>query len=370
MKIDLRFLLFILLLNSCSKNTKLIYNGLPTIKASQVNIDYKVADDWHYGWWSIAPEVANDTLQVTCYNAKEKFLFKTNIDSIGFEIKPNQTKKFYVLLHDSLYAHTIIQGVPFRRNKITFDSFKNSKIKFNYPNQANEYLSNLKQKYPINFGSNISSEKDTVLSILNWTNSRWEHSGNNSPKKNDGISILEEAESGGRFPCFAYAIVLRDQLTSLGYKARTVYLKTQDAKTRKGSPGHVATEVYLDDLKKWIFIDGQFNVMPTLNGVPLNAVEFQNAINNNYEQFKLESLGNKVVSKRYYVNFVYDYLFYLDTALDNRYDKKERVTIDDKRSLMLVPKGSKNLDFINFWNMKVDYCLYTNSLSDFYEPPN
>jgi len=209
-----------------------------------------------------------------------------------------------------------------------------------------------------------------VLSILNWTNSRWKHSGNHSPKKNDGISILDEAKSGGRFPCFAYAIVLRDQLNALGYKARTVYLKTQDATTRKSSPGHVATEVFLNDLKKWVFLDGQFNAMPTLDGIPLNAVEFQHAINHNYKQFKLESYGSEVVSKRYYVNFVYDYLYYFDTSLDTRYNVTERMKIDGKSSLMLVPKGSKKLDFINFWNMKVDYCVYTNSLMDFYESPN
>lgn len=58
-----------------------------------------------------------------------------------------------------------------------------------------------------------------ILSILNWTHHQWKHDGNRSPKKNDAISILNEVKEGARFPCFAYAIVLRDQLTAHGFKA-------------------------------------------------------------------------------------------------------------------------------------------------------
>jgi len=87
-------------------------------------------------------------------------------------------------------------------------------------------------------------------------------------KTNDAISILKEAEEGRQFPCFAFAIVLRDQLNAMGFNARTVYLKSKNARRSKYPPGHVATEVYLNDLKKWVFIDGQFNVLPILDEIP------------------------------------------------------------------------------------------------------
>jgi len=100
--------------------------------------------------------------------------------------------------------------------------------------------------------------------LLNWTNKRWEHSGNNTPKESDAISILKEAETGKKFRCVEYAIVLSSALKSIGIPARTLGLKTKDVdKTRYGA-GHVVTEAYLTDFNKWIFLDGQMNYAPFL----------------------------------------------------------------------------------------------------------
>ena len=126
----------------------------------------------------------------------------------------------------------------------------------------------------------------------------------------------------------------------------------------------------LNDLQKWVLVDGQFNVMPFLNDVPLNSVEFQNAIGNHYDEFELLSLSSEKTTKKNYFNFIYDYLYYFDTTLDNRYEKSKKHMIDGKRSIMLVPLGAENLTHIDFWNMDVDYCVYTNSISDFYAKPN
>lgn len=281
----------------------------------------------------------------------------------------NTATDFYVQMNEDTYAHTIIKGVAFESDQLNFDNSRNAILDIKYQQEESAYLNRLKNSYPLDFNNNALSDTEVVLQVLNWTNSRWEHSGNNSPSKNDAITILNEASEGQQFPCFAYAIVLRDQLNALDFKARTIYLKTKDAANRNGPPGHVATEVYLEDLEKWIFIDGQFNVMPVLNGVPLNAVEFQNSISNDYDKFELKSLSKEKMAKNKYVDFVYDYLYYFDTSMDNRYEKEESHVIDDKSSIMLVPKGAKNLTHIDFWNMDVDYCVYTNSIQDFYTKP-
>lgn len=270
----------------------------------------------------------------------------------------------------SEYAHTIIQGIPFQTNSLAFDSSRISDLQVKYQVEESAYLTKLKKGYPLSFLKDDMSDMDVVLAVLNWTHTRWKHNGMNSPSKNDAITILKEAEEGQRFPCFAYAIVLRDQLNALGYHARTVYLKTEDAAHRKSSPGHVATEVYLNDLNKWIFLDGQFNVMPTLDGVPLNAVEFQDAINNNFDEFELTTLSEEEISKKRYINFIYDYLFYLDTSLDNRYGAETTYTLDGKESMMLVPLEAEPLTHVGYWDLKVeDYCIYTNSVADFYASP-
>jgi len=369
MKVNLAVLAIFLVLNACSPSKKLQYNGSPVVNAKSVKTEYRIGNDWYKGQWRIAPEVKHDTLKVTCYQSKETFEFKTDIDSISFEIAANNIKDFYVKLNENTYAHTIIEGVAFQSNQLEFGNSQDLEISIKYQTESSDYLTALKKKYPLDFINDNMSDTEKVLAVLHWTHSRWKHNGNNTPSKGDAITILNEAKEGQQFPCFAYAIVLKDQLNALGYKARTIYLKTQDAENRKRSPGHVATEVYLEDLQKWVFIDGQYNVMPTLNGIPLNAVEFQHAISNNYDQFEIENISDEIITKKSYVNFVYDYLFYLDTSLDNRYEKDTRFKIDNKRSIMLVPKGAKNLTHIDFWNMDVNYCIYTNSLKDFYAKP-
>ena len=258
----------------------------------------------------------------------------------------------------------------FESNNIAYSiSDRNPDIQIRYQVGPSPYLQSLKEKYPLDdVLKENDSDTDKVLKILNWTNSRWKHNGRNSPKQDDAISILKEAEEGGEFPCFAYAIVLRDQLNASGFKARTVYLKTKDAKKSKYPPGHVATEVYLPDLQKWIFIDGQFNVMPVLDETPLHAVEFQQAITNQTNGLKLLSF-NRAVTDGEYFGFVYPYLYYLDTTLDNRYEYENPHQVDGKSSLMLVPAGARNLKRINFWDMDIDDCLYTNSIMDFYAGP-
>jgi hypothetical protein len=361
------FVIFIFI--SCASETKETEQKPAVIKATSTETAYRVATDWYKGRWSIAPHVEHDTLEITCYSPVTNFLFKTDIDSIAFDIEVNTSKDFYVQLHDSLRAHTIIKAIPFKTQLISYNNTADDGVDFKYPTLESTYLDDLRKTYPLSLPT-TKSDMEKVLYVLHWTNSRWKHNGNQSPKKNDAISILQEAEEGGRFPCFAYAIVLRDQLSALGFKARTVYLKTGDAKTRKGSPGHVATEVYLEDLQKWVFVDGQFNVMPSLNGVPLNAIEFQKAISSDFDAFKLLTHDqNTKISKTNYVNFVYDYLFYLDTTLDNRYERDERHMIDGKASLMLVPSGAENLKYINFWDMEINYCKYTTSAKTFYAKP-
>ena len=370
MKRILSILINVLLVNLCLSQKMPTYNSYPVIHAESTYTEYRVGNEWYKGRWSIAPQVEHDTLMIVCYGSEEPFLFKTDRDSIAFDLQANVIKDFYVRMDENTYAHTIVQGISFRSEHLTFEESRNNAIKTKYQTAKCDYLEKLKKEYPLDFFDHKKSDTELILHVLHWTNSQWSHNGNNSPSKNDAITILNEASQGQQFPCFAYAIVLRDQLSALGFKARTLYLKTKDAENRMGPPGHVATEVYSDDLQKWIFIDGQFNVMPTLHGTPLNAVEFQDAISNHYDEFTLQSLSDQTESKKGYVTFIYDYLYYLDTSLDNRYEREERHLVDGKRSMMLVPKGAKNLAYIDFWDMDIDYCIYTNSLKDFYANPN
>ena len=365
-----RYFFFIVLVSglfSTQVKSQQTYQQQPLIFANNERADIGIGKDWYPNRWRISPQVANDTLKLKIYGKSESFAFRTDKDSIRFEIKPGETKSFYVKMPDAAPAFTLITAEKFAWDKIAYaKTAKKKDLNLLFEQKQAKYFDQLRKQYPTaHLLKNERSDLQKVLSILNWTHHQWKHDGGNAPKGSDGLSILNEAKAGGRFPCFAYAIVLRDQLTANGFAARVLYLKTKDAATRKGSPGHVVTEVYLKDQHKWAFIDGQFNVLPLLNGKPLNAVEFQNALSNNYEQVVLASRDQ--VDKRSFTEFVYDYLYYFDTAIDNcLLSDKQKVTYGGKRSIMLVPIGAENLAKIDFWKSTVDYCWYSNSINDFY----
>jgi hypothetical protein len=347
------------------------YNGLPVINAANERIKYYV-NNVENSNWSVMPKIADDSLLIKTYLSdrdKITFVFKTDIDSIKFEINNNETRRFYVHLNKEAYALTTVI-----RQKIFIPELRHAATKSNpnntilYTNDKEKsYLDSLRVKYPIGFKS-AKNQLYKVLTILNWTRSQWEHRGDVSPKRNDAISILDEVKAGGRFPCFAYGYVLASQLKVSGFKSRVIYLKTSDIATSMKGGGHVATEVYIDEWEKWVFVDAQFNAMPVLNNVPLNAVELQNAIRTDFDKLEFRSLGT--VDKMAYINFVQPYLFYFDCSFDQREDViATRNTVDGKRSLMLVPLGAENPTSMMVWDAKVDYCVYTNSINDFYAKP-
>ena len=364
----------IILLGSSNNKIKdskhLTYKGLPIIKAKSEKADIRIGKDRINGVWTISPRIKFDSLLVKCHSKREDFAFYTDIDSIVLNLKPEQVYNFYVSLNDTAYALTVIKGVSLNYSTLNFDTVsKNKELKFWYEhNNNNAYLDSLRTIYHID-SLIVDAKNDTqkALKILNWVHNQWHHNGNNEPKKSDAISILKEVKEGKNFRCVEYGIVATACLNSVGLKARTLGLSTKDVETRQYGAGHVLLEVYLNDLKKWAILDGQWDAMPVLDNIPLNAVEFQKAISENYKDIEILSLSG--TSKRLYIDWIYPYLYYFTISFDNREGTSFKSRkINGKTNLMLVPIGAKNPKIFQI-NSKIDYCLYTHSLKDFYESP-
>ncbi len=261
---------------------------------------------------------------------------------------------------------TELKNVVFENNPV------NDKYKFKYPDTTgNEYLRKLRTDYGLDkMTSNLKTDFDKIVTILDWTHNQWEHSGSNTPSESDPITILEEAKKGNNFRCVEYGIVSAAALNSIGIPSRVLGLKTADVEEVKYGAGHVVAEAYSKEYGKWIFIDGQFNAIPVLNNIPLNAVEFRNALSNK----KLKIINKKGESleeeKKEYIDWVGKYLYYFSTHFDNRYvPDNEKIKIMGKSNLMLVPSGAKNPTVFQ-QKYKIDYCIYTNNVNDFYQKPN
>ena len=137
-----------------------------------------------------------------------------------------------------------------------------------------------------------------------------------------------------------------------------MYLKTKDVETRKHSAGHIGSEVYLEDLKKWVFIDGQWGAIPMLEDTPLSAYEFGVAIREKDSNLKINWANNVYqVSDAEYFEWIEPYLYYMDSYFRN---------VDGGyTSVMFVPDGGKNVTvFQKNDDINIDY--YLRDVSVFY----
>ncbi len=276
-----------------------------------------------------------------------------------------------------LFCYPFLRLIKFIPNtkisKLEFNEIdSNTKYHFLYSDTVdNEYLQQLRIDYGIDkLTEKTDNQLEKVKLVLNWVHNQWRHSGNNQPSKSDALTVLKEARDGQNFRCVEYGIVTTAALQSVGIKARVLALKTRDVEQVKSSAGHVLAEAYIDDLGKWIMLDGQYNIIPMLNNIPLNAVEFQKAIIEK-RQFKLVNISGEVSPKlrKSYMGFIPYYLYYFDIDFDNREAfNKETKEINGKRKLMLVPLGAR---FPAKFQRKypIDYCEYTSNIKDFYRKP-
>jgi hypothetical protein len=96
---------------------------------------------------------------------------------------------------------------------------------------------------------------DTAQTLLRWVNRAWEHA-NDHVVDPDALEVLDRVSAGQRFACVEYSIVLSQTLNAVSIPARRVALRQANHHVGVGR-GHVISEAWLDDLAKWVVLDGQ-----------------------------------------------------------------------------------------------------------------
>ncbi|HEY3529083.1 MAG TPA: transglutaminase-like domain-containing protein [Nocardioides sp.] len=96
----------------------------------------------------------------------------------------------------------------------------------------------------------------TASATLAWVTGRWRHSSTNHVAARDANAVLDLVQAGGRFACREYTIVLTQALNAIGIPARPVDLFREDYHAGMGT-AHAVTEAWLDDLGRWVVLDGQ-----------------------------------------------------------------------------------------------------------------
>ncbi|WP_400191626.1 transglutaminase family protein [Hymenobacter sp. B81] len=224
------------------------------------------------------------------------------------------------------------------------------------------YLETMRDRYGL---GTLVADKTTDLAkaqaVCAWVHNRLDHNGHIPTKKTDPMGILQDAQLEQQVQCVGFGIVLAAALQSVGIPARPLYLKMADSETRGSAAGHAATEAWLKEQQKWVLVDAQWDVIPLLNGTPLNAVELQQALAT--EAPGLRGLTSTDAKWKFYFKWLRDYLYYLDTPLDNRFGTKTSTA-----GLMLVPVGAKK-PVVFQRTTRLHNLRYTHSPATFYADP-
>ncbi|MCK4751805.1 MAG: transglutaminase domain-containing protein [Planctomycetes bacterium] len=237
------------------------------------------------------------------------------------------------------------------------------------PNNPN--IVKLRKEYDMErLVSGAKDDYEKLRLITGWVQKQWKHNGNNKPSKSDPLTILKEASEGKSFRCVEYAKVVAGCARSLGMPSRTLALKRSDVENAKSSAGHVVAEVWLNQFNKWVFVDGQWGAIPEANGVPLNAIEFQNAIACELAGLKIRFATERKQKK--YLAWIVRYLYYFDFNLDQRFynaeTEEERIS-GSKGKIMLVPKGA-NKPKVFQRKYPIKNCTYISNPKAFYPQMN
>lgn len=121
-----------------------------------------------------------------------------------------------------------------------------------------------------------SSAWDTTRDVLAWVATRWKHA-NDHNEAADALEILDRVDSGARFACDEYAVVLAQGLNALGIPARLVGLFQRDHYYGVAR-AHSVAEAWIDDLDSWVLLDGQNGAYwRDGSGRPLGATELRRA---------------------------------------------------------------------------------------------
>ncbi len=117
----------------------------------------------------------------------------------------------------------------------------------------------------------------TAEMLLGWVTDRWRHSGDSHDTSDDANVVLDRVEQGERFACVEYTVVLTQALNVVQIPARPISLFRLGYHAGLDT-GHVVTEAWIDDLGKWLVLDGQNGaVWRDADGVPLSVLELQQA---------------------------------------------------------------------------------------------
>lgn len=253
--------------------------------------------------------------------------------------------------------------------KINYKKERQLNLQIAYDHKSNDaFLKQLKEHNELERLIDPNREDfQNILNVSSWISSRWEEDEDIFKKQGKTNRIFKKSIGTNNPRGIEYSYILKACLRSLGYTIRTIFLESKNRKDLKSGEKHIFFEVYLRDQEKWFLIDPQFDIIIKKNGVPLNAVEFQQVLINE-EELEIENPSDLIDSIDY-LEWIGPYLFYFTTSLNNGKASLCDKISGNKKRLILVPVNENPPSYLkNLIKMRIS--LITHSIMDFYPQLN
>lgn len=240
-------------------------------------------------------------------------------------------------------------------NKYNHYTKEETSINLKYELNNNKVLSYLDE---IGISVENRHNLETIKELLKQLCLKIKHDGVNywHGGKYGTINTFEFALAQNSFTnCRGLAIIFCGILRAYGFKSSYVTCMPYDI---NDTECHVVCEVYVEELKKFIFIDPSYQVYFTHKNKILNLIEFRECIKNNedityYEGASYNGQGFDLLS---YLGYFSKNIFYFAKCIDNCEDKES--TKDN--SVCLVPRGCKE-------RIKYEYTHILSNINDYYQ---
>jgi len=141
------------------------------------------------------------------------------------------------------------------------------------------------------------ADYNKLLRVAQWAGAQWKSC-------DDAVAEATPAASELGRTCSEHASGMAGAAHASGMRVRVVELIPRDVDRRADS--HAVAEVWLDSYRKWVLADGQYGIVPQLNGVPLSAIELQGALASGQEV----TCGTDALTCVRWSDFVLQYLYY------------------------------------------------------------
>lgn len=215
---------------------------------------------------------------------------------------------------------------------------------FTYQSENNTDLTELRKKYRLDKVAGSGSDINRITNLLQWMHDTVPHEDEYNLEILTAPNIIETYKNKGLAQgCYPLAIAMNDIFLSMGFMSRIVICFPEDFKHPNG--GHVINSVYVPSLKKWVWMDPQYNAyLKDEHGNLLGISEVRERLIKQKPLFlnKTADYHHQATNRNYYLeSFMAGHLYRFISPANNAFNAETREKGKIMTYIELIPSNGK-----------------------------